>query len=130
MHKPFDTWIEANLSPEGCPREYLLALVDALNVFEGKWKLQVIGALMTGKRRFTEIERSIPQINPRMLSKELKDLETNGVLRRITQDNQPSMVEYELTASGKRLREVFDTMIRWGLEHRKEAMAKTRPATT
>lgn len=124
MIKSFDSWTEDARFPEGCPREYRLALKDSLNVLDGKWKLQVLGALITGKRRFSEIEKSIPQINPRMLSRELKDLENNGILHRKTHDNTPVTVEYELTPSGKRLQTIFEAMIQWGIEHRKEAMGK------
>jgi len=122
MNKDFDSWIEAGVSPDNCPREYLLVINDTLNVFNGKWKLQVIGSLITGKRRFSELEKSIPLINPRMLSKELKDLEANGIVRRKTYDDVPLMVEYEFTESGKRLKSIFDVMIHWGLEHRRDAM--------
>ena len=58
-----------------CPIQYVLAINDTLNVISGKWKLQIIGSLMFGKtRRFTEIQRTIPKITPRMLSKELKEI--------------------------------------------------------
>ncbi|MBC9931042.1 winged helix-turn-helix transcriptional regulator [Chitinophaga qingshengii] len=118
MKKPYDTWANYRLSPEDCPKEYMLALNDALNVFTGKWKLHVIGALTTGRKRFSEIEKFIPDINPRMLSKELKDLEINGIVSRTVQD--PGFVEYELTKSGREIKPVFDAMITWGLAHRQE----------
>ncbi|NSL91219.1 winged helix-turn-helix transcriptional regulator [Chitinophaga solisilvae] len=126
MKKPYDTWVDFRVSPEGCPKEYMLALNDALNVFTGKWKLHVIGALTTGKKRFSEIERFIPDINPRMLSKELKELEVNGIVSRTVYDTLPVTVEYELTRSGREIRPVFDAMIRWGLEHRKTNIKKKR----
>ena len=64
---------------ERCNATFMLALNDTLNVLSGKWKLHIMGALLDGKKRFTEIENSIPKINPRMLSKELKELEVNGM---------------------------------------------------
>lgn len=118
MKKPFGAWVDFRLSPQDCPKEYMLALNDALNVLTGKWKLHVIGALTTGKKRFSEIERFIPEINPRMLSKELKELEVNGIVSRTVQDTSPAIVEYELTKSGEEIKPVFDAMITWGLEHR------------
>jgi DNA-binding HxlR family transcriptional regulator len=53
-----------------------------------------------------------------MLSKELKELELNGVLVRKVYDSMPVAVEYELTASGKSIVNVLDKMLEWGLNHR------------
>jgi len=66
---------------KSCPTQFVLAVNDTLNAISGKWKLPIIGSLLFGKKRFTEIQRNIPKITPRMLSKELKDLEMNGLLR-------------------------------------------------
>ena len=102
-----------------CSTEFVLAVNDTLNVLSGKWKLPIIGALMFGKKRFKELERHLPRITPRMLSKELKDLEMNGMIRRTVYDTIPVTVEYELTKSGHSLSRVLDAMMMWGLEHRK-----------
>lgn len=103
-----------------CSTEYVLALNDTLNVMSGKWKLPIIGSLMFGKKRFRELERDIPKITPRMLSKELKDLEMNGMVSRTVYDSIPVTVEYELTKSGLTLTSVLDKMMEWGVAHRKE----------
>ncbi|MBL0032991.1 MAG: helix-turn-helix transcriptional regulator, partial [Bacteroidetes bacterium] len=58
-----------------CSGEFVLAVNDTMNVLNGKWKLPIIGSLLYGKKRFKELEKEIPKITPRMLSKELKDLE-------------------------------------------------------
>ncbi len=105
-----------------CATEYVLALNDTLNVMSGKWKLPIIGSLMFGKKRFRELETDIPKITPRMLSKELKDLEMNGMVKRTVYDAIPVIVEYELTKSGFSLSEVLDKMMEWGVAHRKEIM--------
>jgi len=104
---------------KSCSTQFVLAINDTLNVISGKWKLPIIGTLLYGKKRFKEMERGIPGISPRMLSKELKDLEANGIVKRTVYDSIPVMVEYELTNSGKSLHEVLDPMIIWGLKHRK-----------
>lgn len=101
-----------------CSGTYVLAVNDAINVISGKWKLPIIGSLLFGKKRFKELEREIPKITPRMLSKELKDLETNGIVTRTVYDTTPVTVEYELTKSGKKLKDVLDVMVEWGLHHR------------
>jgi DNA-binding HxlR family transcriptional regulator len=108
-----------------CSTEFVLAINDTLNVMSGKWKLPIIGTLMFGKKRFKELERLIPKITPRMLSKELKELELNGMVRRTVYDSIPVTVEYELTKSGFSLAEVLDKMMIWGLEHRKSMMKRS-----
>ena len=103
---------------KGCSGEFVLALNDTMNVFNGKWKLPLIGYLLFGPKRFSDLERDIHTITPRMLSKELKELELNGIVKRKVYDTRPLKVEYALTATGYKLREVLDSMIDWGLEHR------------
>jgi DNA-binding HxlR family transcriptional regulator len=107
-----------------CSGDFVLAVNDTLNVISGKWKLPIIGSLLYGKRRFRELEREIPKITPRMLSKELKDLEMNGIVKRTVYDSIPVTVEYELTRSGDSLKSVLDVMVEWGLIHRRNVMGK------
>ena len=107
-----------------CSGTYVLALHDTINVLNGKWKLPIMGSLLFGKKRFREMEREIPDITARMLSKELKDLEANGIVTRTVYDTIPVSVEYELTKSGESFRRVLDVMVEWGLQHRKETMGR------
>ena len=107
-----------------CPTSYLLALNDTINVITGKWKLPILGSLFFGKKRYSEIEKEIPKINPRMLSKELRDLEANGLVERKVYNTIPVTVEYELTKSGKSFQRVMDVMLEWGLEHRENIIGK------
>ena len=109
-----------------CPAEYILAVNDTLNVLQGKWKLPIISSLIFGKKRFKEIAKGIPKITPRMLSKELKELEVNGIVTRTVYNTIPVTVEYELTKSGSSLDDVMDAMITWGLQHRKRIIGKNR----
>lgn len=102
-----------------CSTSYVMALKDTLGVISGKWKLPIIGALLYGKKRFKELEREIPHITPRMLSKELKELELCGMVNRIVHDTMPVTVEYQLTKSGKSFSAVMDVMVEWGLQHQK-----------
>ncbi len=110
---------------KSCPIQYVLYINDTLNVISGKWKLPIIGSVLFGKKRFTEIQRNIPKITPRMLSKELKELELNGMIVRKVYDSTPVSVEYELSESGKSITEVLDKMIEWGIEHRASVFAKS-----
>lgn len=101
-----------------CPRQYVLAINDTLNVLSGKWKLPIIASLFYGNHRYKDIQANIEKITPRMLSKELKELELNGVVKRSVYDTTPVRIEYHLTDSGKNILSVLDTMIEWGLAHR------------
>jgi DNA-binding HxlR family transcriptional regulator len=105
-------------------RNLLLSVHDALNVLSGKWKLAIIGALMFDIKKFRELEREIMHITPRMLSKELKELELNGIVKRTVRDTKPVSVEYSLTESGQTLKKVVETMAEWGQEHRGRIMKK------
>ncbi|HAW80185.1 MAG TPA: transcriptional regulator, partial [Balneola sp.] len=77
-----------------CSGEFVLAVNDTMNVLNGKWKLPIIGSLLYGKKRFKELEREIPKITPRMLSKELKDLEVNSIVTRTVYNTTPVTIEY------------------------------------
>ena len=107
-----------------CSSSYVMAVNDTMNVINGKWKLPIIGSLLYGKKRFKELERDIEKITPRMLSKELKDLEMNSIVKRTVHNTIPVMVEYELTESGQRFKNVLDVMVEWGLEHRQNVMSE------
>lgn len=112
---------ESNLeSITSCPQSFVTALRETLSVIRGKWRMPIIAVLTFGKKRFKEIERDLPQISPRMLSQELKELETAGIVNRTVRDTTPVTVEYELTASGRRLHKVIESVIEWGLEHKNE----------
>lgn len=106
-----------------CPQSFMLAINDTINVLMGKWKLPIMAALIFGKKRFKELEREIPKITPRMLSKELRDLEMNGMIKRTVYNTIPVTVEYEFTESGIAFKKVLDTMVEWGLEHRKNMLS-------
>ena len=105
-----------------CPRQFILALKDTMNVVSGKWKLPIIAALLREKTRFKELQENIEKITPRMLSKELKELEINGIVERLIYDHTPVLIEYKLTESGKKIISVIDAMIEWGLTHRQSEM--------
>lgn len=107
-----------------CPRQYVLALGDTLNVISGKWKLPIIASILHGMNRFKDLQENIGKITPRMLSKELKELEVNGIVERKVYDRTPVLIEYNLTESGKNIVNVLDVMLDWGLAHRKSLFSK------
>ncbi len=99
---------------------------DALDVLNGKWKLAIIIALSFGNKRFGEISKEIPKITDRMLSKELRDLEMNKLVKRTVYDSMPVIVEYSLTDYGNSLDKVIDELRKWGIQHRKLITGKSR----
>ncbi len=102
----------------------LLPVKDALDILSGKWKLQIILALTFGKKRFKQIQREIPGLTPKMLSKELKELEINDLASRQVYDTSPVTVEYELTPYGKTLKPLSGELHKWGTKHRKRIIAR------
>jgi DNA-binding HxlR family transcriptional regulator len=93
---------------------------DSLDVLNGKWKLPIIVSLTFGEKRFTEITKDVHGITDRMLSKELRDLELNGLVVRKIEDGYPVRVTYSLTPHSKSLRTVIDSLKNWGILHRKK----------
>lgn len=112
-----------HVSGEQCSK-MLLPVKDALDILSGKWKIQIIIALTFGKKRFKQLQREIPGLTPKMLSKELKELEINELVDRRVYDTAPVTVEYELTAYGRTLRPLIGELHKWGSKHRKRIIAR------
>lgn len=100
------------------------AIQDTLYVVNGKWKLVILSILVNnGMRRFGELSRE-SGISPRILSKELHELEMNQLVSRTVRNTKPVTVEYASTAYAGTLKELIDAMIRWGENHRKKITGK------
>jgi len=108
-------------APEAC-KKARLAVRDTLDVVGGKWKLVLLDILMGGKKRFRELCREA-EITPRVLSRELQELEMNGLVSRTVLNTRPVTVEYELTTYSETLKEVLEAMNKWGQLHRKKIIA-------
>ncbi|MGZ3871827.1 MAG: winged helix-turn-helix transcriptional regulator [Mucilaginibacter sp.] len=89
-------------------------LQNTLSAINGKWKLPILLSLYAGISRFRDLQRNIPNITTRVLSKELKDLETNKLILRKVHDTYPISVEYKLTTHSHTLTPMVDEMIKWG----------------
>ncbi|MFC6102431.1 winged helix-turn-helix transcriptional regulator [Olivibacter domesticus] len=97
---------------------------DALYVLNGKWKLPIIISLSFGNKRFSEMAREIPKITDRMLSKELRELEMNQLVKRTVYDTVPVVVEYSLTDYGSSLDPAISELRKWGIQHRERITRK------
>jgi DNA-binding HxlR family transcriptional regulator len=98
----------------------LNAIGDALYVIGGKWKLRIIIALMHGKSRFNELQRTIAGISSKVLASELKELELNGFVKRRVYTQTPIVIEYELTDYALTVRPVLNVLSEWGSMHRRK----------
>jgi DNA-binding HxlR family transcriptional regulator len=103
---------------------HLKPVRDSLDILNGKWKIPIIVSLIFGKKRFKEIQREIEGITAKMLSKELKELELNQLVKRTVYDTSPVTVEYSITTYGLSLKKVIDELRIWGAQHRKRVMKK------
>ena len=95
---------------EGCPVE------AALEQISGKWKGLVIYHLLGGTHRFSELKRKVGTVTHRSLTKQLRELEGDGIIDRTVYPVVPPKVEYRLTEKGKRLLPVIETLRAWGHE--------------
>lgn len=107
-----------------CSKNDFMAVKDALEVLNGRWKLQILISLLSGTKRFKQIAREIDGISDRMLSKELKDLEENQLVARKAYDAFPPVVEYAATEHTKTLHSVIYALREWGYLHRKKVIGK------
>jgi DNA-binding HxlR family transcriptional regulator len=96
----------------------LSAIGDALYAIGGKWKLRIIIALMHGKSRFNELQRTINGISSKVLASELKELELNRFVKRRVYAETPIVIEYELTEYALTVRPVLKVLGKWGSMHR------------
>lgn len=102
----------------------LKAVRDAMEVVGGKWKIPIITCLCFRAMRYSDLLREIPGISGKMLSRELKELETNQLIERRVEDTHPVTVTYKMTKHGASLADVVMVISDWGLVHRKKIMGK------
>ena len=101
------------------------AVQDSMDALSGKWKVAIITSICCyGKRRFSDILNDVEGISNRMLSKELKELEMNQLVKRTVLDTQPISVQYELTEHGDTLQAIISQLTDWGIIHRQKIVGK------
>ncbi|MDF2431260.1 MAG: hypothetical protein JWP44_891 [Mucilaginibacter sp.] len=114
-----------NIEHTACSKAHM-AMQDTLMVVGGKWKLVLLSILMTGgKKRFRELSREAG-ISPRILSKELQELEMNELVSRTVCHTRPVTVEYAITPYCETLLEVITAMNKWGRQHREHITGRSR----
>ncbi len=90
----------------------------AMTVLGGKWKLVILNYLFAGPHRFGELKRALPSITQRMLTRQLRELETDGLIIRTIYREVPPKVEYSLTDIGRSLQDIATQLDHWGQWYR------------
>lgn len=90
----------------------------AMTVLGGKWKLVILNYLFAGPRRFGELRRLLPSITQRMLTRQLRELEADGLIVRTVYREVPPKVEYSLTTIGRSLETIAGQLDQWGRWYR------------
>ncbi|WP_454055005.1 winged helix-turn-helix transcriptional regulator [Clostridium sp. Marseille-Q7071] len=104
---------------KSCPIEY------TVNLIGHKWKVLIIRNLLNnGTQRFSELSKGISGISQKMLTQQLKQLESDGIVDRKVYPEVPPRVEYSLTELGHSLKPILDSMNTWGVAHIKQSSIK------
>ncbi len=106
-------------------KQEIMAVHDAMDVLSGKWKISIISSVCYyNQRRFSDILSDVDGISNKMLSKELKELEMNKLIKRTVLDTQPVTVNYQLTEYGQTLKTIINNLSDWGKAHRRVITGK------
>lgn len=97
-----------------CPVETTLMLIG------DKWKVLILRDLISGTKRFGELKKSIGLISQKVLTSQLRAMETDGLLTRTVYPEVPPRVEYTLTDLGMSLKPILESMQSWGEEYKKK----------
>ena len=93
-----------------CPVETTLMLIG------DKWKVLILRDLLPGTKRFGELKKSIGNVSQKVLTAQLRDMESNGLVNRKVYPEVPPRVEYSLTELGQSLKPILDATWDWGKE--------------
>jgi DNA-binding HxlR family transcriptional regulator len=89
----------------------------AVEIIGGKWKIYIIYNLLSGTKRFGELKKLLPGITQKMLTQQLRELESDGIISRLIYPEVPPKVEYSITKLGMTLEFVFQSLCNWGEEY-------------
>jgi DNA-binding HxlR family transcriptional regulator len=107
---------------------------NALATITGKWKLEILWQLNQRVHRFGELKRAVPGITQHMLTAQLRELESDGLIRRTIFAEVPPRVEYAITPAAQELKPVIDALFTWWRNHGVVALGRTdrgnQPAKT
>jgi DNA-binding HxlR family transcriptional regulator len=98
---------------------------SALATITGKWKLEILWQLNQRVHRFGELKRAVPGITQHMLTAQLRELESDGLIRRTIFAEVPPRVEYAITPAAQELKPVIDALFTWWRNHGVAALGRT-----
>lgn len=101
-------------------KEYNCTVPVTLDVFNDKWKLDIIWYLLKGEKRYTELFETINSITKKTLTSKLRELEEKGIINRVAYAEVPPKVIYSLTPLGEELKPLLDEMYNWGMKYVQE----------
>ncbi|WP_442802393.1 winged helix-turn-helix transcriptional regulator [Streptomyces sp. CMB-StM0423] len=105
------------LNRPGAPDGHVCGIDAAMEIIGGKWKVLILWALDDRPaRRFGELRRLLPGVTEKVLASHLREMEADGIVRRVSYEEVPPRVEYSLTASGARLNAALVPLADWGRE--------------
>ncbi|MFW6694430.1 winged helix-turn-helix transcriptional regulator [Streptomyces sp. MAR4 CNX-425] len=105
------------LNRPGAPDGHVCGIDAAMEVIGGKWKVLILWALDEHPpRRFGELRRLLPGVTEKVLASHLRELEADGIVRRVSYEEVPPRVEYSLTDDGTRLNAALAPLAAWGGE--------------
>ena len=121
-------YLPKSMGKKWTPTSAAEGVEQALKILEGRWKLVILFHLFGGKLlRFSDLERAIPTITQKMLIQQLRQMEKDGVVRRIVHHQVPPKVEYGLTEWGRALCPALDAILVWAAQRDDcEGEAQTR----
>ncbi len=93
-----------------CPVE------TTLKVIGGRWKVLILRELFPGVSRFGQLHRALQGITQKMLTQQLREMESDGIVHREVYQQVPPKVEYSLTPLGESLKPILDSMHEWGIK--------------
>jgi len=93
-------------------------MANTLRIMGGRWKPAILCRLMHGKMRYNELRKSIEGISERMLVAQLRELEQDGIIKRVVYPEVPPRVEYQTTELGQTMHNVLSAMSDWGNMYR------------
>jgi DNA-binding HxlR family transcriptional regulator len=99
-------------------------MTATLEFIGGRWKTIILYILSSGTRRFGELSVRIPAISRKVLTQQLKELESHGLVNRVQFNEIPPRVEYSLTDLGRSLSKVLLEMENWGIERGVDLLRK------
>nr|WP_143186115.1 MULTISPECIES: winged helix-turn-helix transcriptional regulator [Paenibacillus] len=98
-------------------KKYNISVEATLEVIGGKWKCVILCHLTHGTMRTSDLKRHMPNITQKMLTQQLRELEQDGIVNRISYNQVPPKVEYELSDYGRTLSSILDSLCAWGEQH-------------